>query len=789
MAEAITQICEARHVTSPPELSETCLNPRVSLLRQLALSFANELDSTERGKAFIDSYEQTEGEPVIIRRAKAISQVLETQSLILDEGQLIAGRVQRLIPAHNGIHSGHEWKRSVTYPEGGGWISDNAPVSESIRKRWAKWCKNYVPVWQKLGKLLPDDERKAIQAGVYSSGGIDWVHRNSRFEMLLEMGMTGIKKQAKEKLRLLDEKHEEYEKQRSFYESIIIICDALMSYANRWAEKLDELATSGENSERRSELQQMAAICRKVPHQPPETFHEAIQSVWFAQVANWAEASGSAHSFGRFDQYMWPFYYADVEAGKLTRDDALELIQCLWLKCYSTFDFRHLTVGGVKPDGADGTNELSYLCLEATEQLRTPRDVAVRVHNGTPDAFLKKAADVARIGLGRPDFWGDEVTVESLAKAGIPLADARDYSPIGCVELTIAGKCNSRTMGHSMNLAKCLELALNNGRDQITNQQIGPQTGEEFGFYKELHAAYRKQAEHFIRLAIQQNLRAYALQAKDFPMPVLSTLTEGCLESGHDVMDGGATYNPAGVNLFGVANIANSLAAIKKLVFEENTISLKELRHAMTKNFEGQEPLRQMLLNRAPKYGNGDEYVDNIAAEEAAFYCDEVAKYPTPEGGQHHALIFGTSPPAVYGFAQKMGASADGRKMGEPIAMSVCTTHGTERMGSTATVKSAASLDYTKAPGGISFILDLHPTAVSGNSGLNKLASLLKTYFRSGGMEIGLNIVSDEDLRKAQENPDRYSHIMVRVFGFSTQFISLSHELQEYVIEKTKQVN
>ncbi|MFC1713499.1 pyruvate formate lyase family protein, partial [Candidatus Poribacteria bacterium] len=399
------------------------------------------------------------------------------------------------------------------------------------------------------------------------------------------------------------------------------------------------------------------------------------------------------------------------------------------------------------------------------------------------------SADVARIGLGRPDFWGDEVTIEALVKAGITLEDARDYSPIGCVELTIAGKCNSRTMGHSMNLAKCLELALNNGRDQISSEQIGPQTGEAFDSYDELHAAYRHQSEHFIRLAIQQNTRAYMLQATDFPMPVLSTLTEGCLESGRDVMDGGAVYNPASVNLFGVANIANSLAAIKKLVFEKEAISLDELRDALRTNFEGQESLRQMLLNRAPKYGNGDEYVDRIATEETAFYCDEVAKYPTPEGGRHHALIFGTSPPAVYGSAQKTGASADGRKTGEPLAMSACTSHGTERSSATATVKSAASLDYTKSPGGISFILDLHPTAVVGDSGLDKLVSLLTTYFEDGGMEIGLNIVSDEDLRKAQKDPNRYSHIMVRVFGFSTQFISLSRELQDYVIEKTKQTN
>ncbi len=783
MPDVITQLCETRYVTPPPEV-ESELNPRIRNLRQLALSFANELDPAERGRAVMDSYDETRAEPVIIRRAKAAAKILQTQTLTLDEAQLISGRVQRLIPAHYGIHSGHEWKSPVGYPEGGGrQIPKDAPVSEAYRKRWEEWHKSYVSVWQKLNRLVPEEERRAMNAGVYHSSGIDWVHRNSRFQMLLELGIEEIRRRAKEKLRSLDDLH-----RKPFYQAVIIVCDAIMDYARRWADKLDEMADTEDDAARRAELKEMASICRKVPRYPPETFHEAIQSIWFAQVANWAEASGSAHSFGRFDQYMLPFYRADMESGRLTEEKALELIQCLWLKCYSTFDFRHLTVGGVKPDGADGTNELSYLCLEATERLRTPRDIAVRIHRGTPEPFLRKAAAIARMGLGRPDFWNDHVTVEAMTKAGIPLEDARDYSPIGCVELTIAGKCNSRTMGHSINLAKCLELALNNGRDQTTGEQIGPQTGETLKSYEELHAAYRKQAEHFVRLAIEQNMRAYMLQANDFPMPVLSTLTEGCLESGRDVMDGGAVYNPSGVNLFGIANVANSLAAIRKLVFEEKAISLDELRNALKSNFQGQEQLRQMLIHRAPKYGNGDEYVDRMAAEEAAFYCDEVAKYPTPEGGRHHVLIFGVSPGAVYGFAKKLGASADGRKAGDPLAMSACTAHGTERIGATATVKSAASLDYAKAPGGISFILDLHPTAVAGDAGLGKLVSLLKTYFEDGGMEMGLNIVSDEELRRAQKDPERYSHVMVRVFGFSTQFISLSPELQEYVIEKTKQM-
>jgi pyruvate formate-lyase/glycerol dehydratase family glycyl radical enzyme len=787
--ETATQAFREHYIYPPLMEISNVISPRIIKLRELALTFANEPDPTERGKALMDSYDETAAEPIIIRRAKAVTRILETQSLVLDEGQLIVGRVQRLIPAHYGIHSGYEWKNPVGYPEG--WsnhLPKDSPVSESFRIRWEEWHKGYISVWQKLNALVPEDERLAMQSSVYHSQGIDWVHRNSRFQMLLELGLAEIKKQAQDKLFSLDETCSDDVNRKSFYESIIIVCDAIIDYAERWSNKLNQMAEFEKDDLRSAELKKMSDICRRVPKNPPKTFHEAIQSIWLIQIANYAEASGSAHSFGRFDQYMLPFYTADIDAGCLTNDEALELIQCLWLCCYSTFDFRHITVGGIKPDGSDGTNELSYLCLEATEGLKTPKDIAVRIHKNTPESFLRKAVSLTRLGLGRPDYWNDEVTIEALTKAGIPLEDARDYSAIGCVELTIAGKCNSRTMGHSMNLSKCLELALNNGCDELTGKQVGLKTGKIFYTYEELHAAYRKQASHFIRLAIQQNIRAYMLQARDFPMPVLSTLTEGCLESGHDVMDGGAIYNFSGVNLFGIANVANSLASIKKLVFEDKGLSLGELHEAFKSNFEGYESLRQMLRNRMPKYGNGDEYVDIIASEEAAFYCDEVAKYPTPEGGKHHALIFGVTGEAIYSLAKMTGASADGRKAGESLAMSASAEHGTEKVSATATLKSAARLDYNKVPGGVSFILDLHPTAVEGESGQEKLMLLLRTFFNDGGMEIGLNILSEEELRKAQKNPRQYSHIMVRVFGFSTQFISLSDEIQEYVIEKAKQV-
>ena len=601
------------------------------------------------------------------------------------------------------------------------------------------------------------------------------------------MGLGGIRQQAAEKLAVAKGKGAEAKKRRAFYRAVIIVCEAVLAYAARYAAEARRLAAGETNPSRRRELEHLAAICARVPRYPARTFWEALQAVWFLHIADEAEAQGSAQSFGRFDQYLYPYYVADLRTGRLTREQALELLQCFWLKCYKTFDFQYALIGGVKPDGSDGTNELSYLCLEATESLRIPRDLGVRVHAGTPEPFLRQAAEVASLGLGRPDFWNDEVSIEALTRHGIPLEEARDYAVIGCVEVTLPGRCNPRTMGHSLNLTKCLELALNNGRCQLTGERVGLPTGEHFATYAELHAAYRRQVAHFVRLALIHNLRAQQLQAEEYPQPFLSALTRGCLESGRDVMDGGAPYNPAGVNLLGIANVANALRAIKQLVFEERRVGLGTLRAALRNNFEGQERLRQQLLHRVAKFGNGEGSVDRIAAEEAAFYCEEVAKYRTREGGRFHPLIFATSSVSLYSFGPCTGASADGRRAGEPLAISCNPSPGTAVQGPTALLRSVTQLDFTRTPGGVSFILDLDPTAVEGPAGAEKLAALISTYFREGGMEMGLNVVGEETLRAAQREPERYHHLMVRVFGFSTQFVALDRATQEYIIQRLGQ--
>jgi pyruvate-formate lyase len=577
---------------------------------------------------------------------------------------------------------------------------------------------------------------------------------------------------------------------------------------------------------RKVELQRIATICDKVPAEPAETFREAMQSVWFTHIISELEMGATvANSLGRLDQYLYPYYENDLASGLTTREEAQELMDCLWVKLYRTYNDQHIMIGGLKPDGTDGTNDISFMCLQSMKNTRLPTAMGARIHKDTPDEFLLEVCDVLKLSLGRPDLWNDEITVESLVRKGIRLEDARDYAVVGCVELVISGKSNTRTMGHQINLLKCLELALNDGKCQISGEQTGPrgergserargragegarekQEGREerqefsseaasrlseprFSDFEALREAYREQASYFIRLAIEVDVRDQVVQSMYFPYPFLSALTENCVEKGKDITNGGTIYNRAGVNLFGISNVANSLAAIKKLVFEHKSLSLDELSEALKANFEDNEGLRQRLLNTAPKYGNDDDYVDAIAREEAEFYCREVGKYRTAEDEPFHPLIFSATTQAIYEFGPKTGASADGRRAGDHLTINVDPARGTDLKGITASVKSVAKLNYLETPGGISHIIDVHPSAVAGPEGTEKLASVIKTYFQQGGMEIGVNIFGEKELRDAQKHPEKYRNLCVRVFGFSTQFINLSPELQEYVIARTKHI-
>jgi pyruvate formate-lyase/glycerol dehydratase family glycyl radical enzyme len=779
-------VCDTLTPTQSADAT-SLLSPRIQRLRELAFSYADDLDPSERGRAVTISYRATRLLPMVLRRAHALARALDDQTVRIFDGELIVGRCRRQVAAHAGIFEECRGREQLAWPElHGGSLTQVPDAPQELRDLYEYWETDVVSPGARLRTLLPEEEILAMSRGVYTAGGLDLVHRCANYPMLLEEGVAGVRERALRHLSELDETTPDSVRQRPFLQAVIICCDALVRYANRYAEEARRLAEQEPDAARRSELLQIAQVCSRVPEHPAQTFHEALQSVWLFHCADRLENSGSAESFGRMDQYLGPLYAADLAADRITRERALELVECFHLKCYSTFDFQHAMVGGVTPDGSDGTNEVSYLILDALEALGAPRDVAVRVHADAPPQFLHRAAQVAALGLGRPDFWNDEVTIPALTARGVPLADARDYTAIGCVEVTIPGRSNPRTMSHAMNLAKCLELALHNGCDQLTGQQVGPQTGVDFPTYRAFHAAYRAQARHFIRLAIQHNIRAFVHQSEAWPCPMHSAFTADCVTRGRDMFDGGARFNQAAVNLEGVADVANALAAIRALVFEQPLVSLDELRLALREDFAGHEPLRQRLLNTVPTYGNDDDAVDRIAAEEAGFYCDEVSRYRTPEGDQFWPLLFGTTSSSNYHFSRLTGAGANGRHMGAPLAISATPAAGTDLRGATAAARSVAKLPQHKAAGGVSYIMELHPGVLQGPAGVQVLEALIASYFAEGGMEIGFSIVGEEQLRQACREPERFRNLMVRVFGFSTQFVALKPELQEAVIARVR---
>ena len=764
---------------------------RVERLKALALSLEDDKDHVERALLVTESYKKTESLPPVLRRAIALAHVLDNETVKIFGDELIAGMTRRRVHCHVGLIDEYDifWTH-IAFPEWNGANilrnMDRKEFTPEVREALSYWHSRPTPVAMGRG-YATDEQRKAMGKGVMSSGG--WLNGHSLpgFQLALQKGMNGIKADAEERLGNLDLTRAEDVRQKPFLEAAVIVCDAAARYGRRYAEEAEKMADVETDEARKAELQEIAAICDRVPAEPAETFREAMQSVWFTHIISELEMGATvANSLGRLDQYLYPYYENDLGSGLMTREDAQELMDCLWVKLYRTYNDQHIMIGGLKPDGTDGTNDVSFLCLQSMRNTRLPTAMGARIHKDTPEEFLLEACDVLKLSLGRPDLWNDEITVESLVRKGISPEDARDYAVVGCVELVISGKSNTRTMGHQINPTKCLELALNDGKCQISGEQIGPRTGQEFSSFEELREAYRKQVSYSIRLAIEVDVRDQVVQSMYFPYPFLSALTENCVEKGKDITNGGAIYNRAGVNLFGISNVANSLAAIRKLVFEGKSLSLDELRKALQTNFEEDESLRQRLLNAVPKYGNDDDYVDIIAREEAEFYCREVGNYRTVEGEPFHPLIFSATTQAIYEFGPKTGASADGRRAGDHLTINVDPARGTDLKGITASVKSVAKLNYLETPGGVSHIIDVHPSAVAGPEGTEKLASVIKTYFQQGGMEIGVNIFGEEELRDAQKHPEKYRNLCVRVFGFSTQFINLSPELQEYVIMRTK---
>jgi len=658
-------------------------------------------------------------------------------------------------------------------------------------------------VYNRIMDVLPPKVVQGVNEGLFFHYYLNRTigHITVDYERVLKKGFLGLKAEVEDEFKRINYEDQGCLKKIHLLQAMSLCCDAAIRFAERYAEEAERLAAAESDPTRRIELEQIAEICRWVPAHPARTFHEALQSFWFVHLILNLETNSYAIGPGRFDQYMYPYYRADVDAGRLTREQAGELLACLWIKfneltvvkeggtakASTTYnDFQNLNLGGQTIEGQDGTNDLSHLCLDVTGRLKLPQpQISVLISEKTPDRFLTKACAVIRLGFGMPAVFNDDEKVQALLHKGKTLRDARLGGINGCVELVVQGRDNMASSGY-LSMPKCLELALNNGINPLTGAQLGPRTGDprDFISFDQLVEAFRQQLVNAIELKIVYDGIARQAYAEFCPVPFTSLLISDCLEKGRDYHDGGARYNLPLICGVGTGTMADSLATIKKLVYDDAEMSLEELASALRADFAGYERLRQMLLNRAPKWGNGDDYVDTLAHDVVEMFCDELEKHHNAEGVPYVANMIPTTTHIWFG--SLTGATADGRLAETPLSEGISPVQGMDRSGPTAVILSMARLDHARCCGTL-LNMKFHPMTISGEDGLRKFVHLIRTYFKLGGHHIQFNVISAETLRAAQEHPEEYRNVIVRVAGYSDYFVRLSRDLQNEIISRTEQ--
>jgi formate C-acetyltransferase len=678
-----------------------------------------------------------------------------------------------------------------------------------------RWWKGRT-VQDRCLATLPEEVREAYRIGALSATGNMTSgdgHIMLDFPKVLAVGVRGIIREAEEGLAALDPCDPASVGKRSFLSSITIVYYGVMRFAERYAELAEQLARTETDSSRRAELEGIARSCRRVPALPPRSFAEALQSVWFIHLISQIESNGHSMSLGRLDQYLYADFQRDLRDGRLSAAEAEELLCCLWIQLFGVTKVRpwahtrfsaggptyqNLTLGGVDERGADATNELTMLCLDSVARTRLPQpNVSVRCHSGTPTALLHKCAEVISLGFGMPALHNDELMIPSLLSRGVSLEDARGYAIVGCIEPIIPGKQGYRSAGMSFtNFPKILELALHGGRDPRTGVRLCPDERElaTCAGFADVLDAFRQQMRHFVSLRIAGELVIDAAIEELAPEPFCSGLVQDCLKKGKTPKEGGSVYDLVTGPETGVTNAANSLAAIRELVFERGALSGTQLAAALDSDFAGAEgeQVRQMLLNKAPKFGNDEDSVDLLAHEVYLIFIRELEKYKTARWGRGPlgcisypctATISANVPSGL-----SVGASADGRKAGEPLAEGCSPFRGTDLRGPTAVVSSVAKMPTMLITGGNLLNQKLAPGCLATPEGRSKLIGLVRSFFEKKGWHIQFNVVSARTLKAAQKEPERYRDLVVRVAGYSALFGNLEPATQDDIIARTEHV-
>lgn len=810
--EAATPV-ETTAETRVGRLLERRLHTRPEVCVERARYYTASMQQTE-GPALSDAEgpapSGAEGEPQVIRQAKALAHVLANLTVHIEPDELIVGAITSKVLG-GGV-----------YPEGVGsrvageleTIGSREPNPFTVTDEQLRELRDEIfPHWR--GKTLEDAARARWSPQVTNTvnqvavfipteiGGIG--HMLLNYEGILSKGLEWYVREAEERENAArSTKHETRKtRQADFYQAAAIACQGVIHFAERYAEEAERLATVGQDgilSHRREELARIAEVCRRVPAHPARTFHEALQAMQFILVAAQIEDYESAFSIGRLDQLLWPYYETDLEAGRLAEEEVLELLQCFYIKVSHSiplFDadvslafagmtaFANAVVGGVDAEGYDGTNPVSYLAVEAMRRVNTQQpNFGVRLHQNTPPEFLDGVTRAMADGLRNVQFFNDEAIVPALINRGVPLEKARDYGIIGCVEPAVPGVSFTSSDAALFNLGLCLELALNDGRGRLFTDQLGLPTGDprQFTCIEDVIEAYRRQVAYLVGLMVQALDVLAEVHADLKPKPFISATTGDCLERGLDLTWGGARYDFTGVQGVGAATVGDSLAALDALVFHENggRTTIDELLAALNADFEGYEPLRQMLVNRAPKYGNDDEPADRFTRLAAETFCQEVEKHPNPRGGRYQPGLYSVTTHVALGLA--VGATPDGRHAGAPLSQGISPVQGRDRRGPTAAMKSAVRLNHTLVSNGSALNQKLNPAFLHGGKGPETLAGLLRGYVRLGGMQLQWDLVDNEMLRAAQEHPEEYRDLIVRVSGYSAFFTALERVVQDDII-------
>jgi formate C-acetyltransferase len=619
------------------------------------------------------------------------------------------------------------------------------------------------------------------------------------YRKALRVGWNGLRDEAQSVASDPAGTREQHELARA----ILICADAVQDYMQRNAAEAERLAAIERDPARAAELREIARITRKVPWEPPETFPEALQALWTTHSLLMAAESypGPGVSPGRVDQYLFPYYQSDLAAGRLTRDQAKEWLECWWIKHNYVYDYQGwcgtnqginasfgqlITLGGMNADGEDASNDLTYLMLDVIEDINLLEPKPnIRLHAKTPERLLDRVVDALARAQGSPFLLNfDEAAMAGLRWEGLPEALLWDYAPVGCLENTLAGCDRSGTVDVNLNLAKAVELTLNDGRDVATGKQIGPRTGAptELQSFKDFYGAFKTQLAHLVDWIIRVNNLADAGRARWEPVPYMSALMDGCLQSGRDSNAGGARFNFLTVEGIALGTTADSLAAVKKLVYREQQVEMAQLVAALRADFDGYEPLRQTLLHKAPKYGNDDGAVDALARDVSHFWTERVFLHTSPTGKRYRGGYLSWNYWIAY--APLTAATPDGRKRGQYLSNAVCPVNGADRKGPTAVIKSVGHLDLETAPNGASHTMSFSPSLLRNPEQRAKLKGLLRAYDRVGGTCLQINVIDADTLREAQRHPDEYRNLLVRVTGYNAYFAGLGKEIQDEIIAR-----